>query len=394
MLNKHRLFQYLLVLSILASAYVVRKGDTLWDLSSSFLQNPFSWPQLWERNPHIQNPHLIYPGDSLNIDGTANITPSDTTSQPSETPEGFLTQADPIIPDSLLPKGIVFSQDAYADLRESDFLAKLGKRGEKLDSLTLNLSDSTRYLYSKKPLPRILNRHLQILAPFLNDSLFKNKPGFFTIEPGEKVPGLRVHFGNEVIVNAGINSTSFKPGDFLEIIKQEKVTYQDSAKGPIHEIVLTRLVGYLKVVSSGYMKTRTEVERIYDAFKYGDVIVRKAEPRHFLKVLSYSEVPSVDRKEMARIMFIVDPVMYTQNFQFIMINKGTKSGYKKGDALAIWENETIDKKLPPRLLGQGLIVFADTKASTVMINHLTSPSRSIKNWQLVSVTHRAELVDD
>ncbi len=47
--------------------YIVKKGDTLWDISGMYLQKPWLWPELWDINPQINNPHLIYPGDELHL---------------------------------------------------------------------------------------------------------------------------------------------------------------------------------------------------------------------------------------------------------------------------------------------------------------------------------------
>ena len=47
--------------------YVVKKGDTLWDLSGRYLDSPWYWPKLWSYNPQIENPHWIYPGNELRL---------------------------------------------------------------------------------------------------------------------------------------------------------------------------------------------------------------------------------------------------------------------------------------------------------------------------------------
>jgi len=57
--------------------YVVKKGDTLWDISAQFLQEPWYWPTIWQGNPQISDPHLIYPGDIVSlsvIDGKPLLT--------------------------------------------------------------------------------------------------------------------------------------------------------------------------------------------------------------------------------------------------------------------------------------------------------------------------------
>lgn len=47
--------------------YIVQPGDTLWDLSQQFSDSPWLWPDMWNENQQITNPHLIYPGDRIKL---------------------------------------------------------------------------------------------------------------------------------------------------------------------------------------------------------------------------------------------------------------------------------------------------------------------------------------
>ncbi len=61
-------------------SHVVRRGDTLWDITWFYFNNPFNWPKVWSFNPEISNPHWIYPGDQVRLYKEGDAPTSDTSS--------------------------------------------------------------------------------------------------------------------------------------------------------------------------------------------------------------------------------------------------------------------------------------------------------------------------
>ena len=55
------------VRSDVPDVHIVQQGDTLWDISDSYLEDPYLWPKLWSWNEHVTNAHWIFPGDRIRL---------------------------------------------------------------------------------------------------------------------------------------------------------------------------------------------------------------------------------------------------------------------------------------------------------------------------------------
>jgi hypothetical protein len=145
--------------------HAVVKGDTLWDLSGKYLGSPWLWPDLWERNRFITNPHYIYPGITVVVfpsppraygwEGKESA-PSPEGEPAVTTPEGTVTPA-AATPMEALPAGTALSISPEDFVRAGEFTTDrpegIGSiRGGEQDKVAFSEGDNV-YLALDKEIP-------------------------------------------------------------------------------------------------------------------------------------------------------------------------------------------------------------------------------------------------
>jgi len=372
--------------ALLASAYIVKEGDTLWDLSDEFLHDPFAWPDLWENNRHIQDPHWIYPGDSIYFGDSIRE------EQVLRTP-GDKNPCQTAVSDTNLPKGVSAVGCDNADARDGDFENMLGDLRNR-DKKKKKTKTVDSYYYTQHPAPKIFNGYYQMNAPiiFTIDSLKKDS-SFFTIRSGEKKEPL-IHLPEtEVVLGIGKKtSLKAKKGDLVEIFDARAIDVPAAKGKSFDKFAVLRITGIAKITAVGDNYSRAQIVQGFREIRINQSKARLKKPLNSINVTGYTQVKEVHVDSMAVIRFSMDPMLIIGAYSYVLIDKGSAQGYNSGDAVAVWEKDATDPTLPPRLLGRGIIARAAANESAVLIRELYSNNRRIEIGHRVSVTHSANVV--
>jgi LysM repeat protein len=160
----NNLFRFLVILVLvlfpallIAGEYTIKQGDTLWDISEEKMKDPFLWKKLWKANPHIKNPHLIFPGQKLNIPLDASeIEREEIQEKVGVVPKKAEKE---IIPVKITPKKITAQKKNYLTSREillqsgyiSDDIKSIGRIYESPQRKTLLGRGDYVYIETDKP---------------------------------------------------------------------------------------------------------------------------------------------------------------------------------------------------------------------------------------------------
>lgn len=271
--------------------YTVKKGDTLWGISNLFLQDPWYWPEIWQKNAQISNPHLIFPGDKLTlvyVDGQPQILLNESQHKVVQTSSGG---------DGGLPV-----KKLSPNIRTTALQA----------SIPSIPGDAIRQFLSK---PRVVTKEELDNAPRIIGSDEEH------LILGE---GSRVYVRGE-IDKERVRFSVFRPGDaLLDPDSGEILGYEAKYTGDVH------ITTYDDPASGDLTFTEREV-------LIGDRLL--PEDKSKLENLFFPHLP--EKAVDGQIISLYDALFGVAQYQIVVINKGERDGLEVGHLLATYTQGRI-----------------------------------------------------
>lgn len=374
------------IATVIAGAYFVKQGDTLWDISDEYLHDPFAWPDLWENNRHIRDPHWIYPGDSIYLGETADSAKA--APKPKSGPCATAAR------DSSLPKGVsVPSGCAPTDENErfSKMLGSLSDDAAKKEKPVKQKGVS--YYYAQRSEPKIFNGYYQALSPtLLSPDSLKADSSWFSVKSGEKRTPL-VHIPEtEIVLGIGVNTfPKAVVGDIVEIWDARPANLPETKIRKKEKTAILRYTGLARITDVGDTLSRAVLLQSMREIRIEYAKARLHEPFHSINVESYEQVKSASIDSMAIVRYALEKNLAIGPYGYVMIDRGTDGGYSLGDGVAIWERDLSDSLIPPRLLARGIVTSLNGTHSVILIREAYYANRRIQFGNLASITHKAKL---
>jgi hypothetical protein len=182
---------------VTARTHTVRRGDTLWDLSGSYLNNPFLWPEIYRLNTDvIENPHWIYPGERLALpDAAAGAAAA---AAPDDAPvfsQTSLTTRSPVAPERMEPVRTRFAAVRPGEVDAAPFVDRVG-----------GPANSGRIVQSAAE--SSVRASLRDQALLLNDEVYVTLPSGSTARVGDRylayALGAELETLGQVVVPTGV----------------------------------------------------------------------------------------------------------------------------------------------------------------------------------------------
>lgn len=305
--------------------YIVKKGDTLWDIAALFLKDPWLWPEIWYFNPQIDNPHLIYPGDVLilvYIDGQPQLR--------------VVRDGQPTPDTAVIPTPRVVVPEAPRGLRTEKLSPRTREESLEKAIPTIPVSAIEPFLVK----PRIVTKKELRRAPYVVNSLDQH---LATAES-------HIIYVRNLKSDEDVRYSIFRPGAELKDPRTGRVIGYE-----------TVMVSEAKLVRSGDPAT-LEITRSLRETLNGDRVLPAEDGK-----INYNFVPKEPKNNVeGEIIWLVDSLFQTAQRQVVIINLGKRDGMEIGTVLAI-DQRGGEVKDPYASVGFHTVKLPNERAGIMMV---------------------------
>ncbi|MGD8341025.1 MAG: LysM domain-containing protein [Gammaproteobacteria bacterium] len=311
-------------------SYVVQPGDTLWDIAAMFLRDPWYWPEIWQINPQVENPHLIFPGDILSL--------------------AYLDDGSPVIQ------------------------LTRGNGGGVEAGPTERLSPRIRSQAIEEAIPTI---------PYETLRAFLSRPSVLDPSALDELPYLFAH-PNGLLGSAGrdvyVRGTDAAEGSVFSLVHQG-----DALVDPDDGYVLGYqglYVGEGRVERSGDPATVFLTDTSREA-QIGDYLMVEEQ---MMPINFFPSAPSEPVE--GRIVSVLDGVSIIGQYQVIVLNRGTRHGIQPGHVLSVYQTGQVvtdstrnnsfireEVRLPDEMAGTTMVFRVFDRMSYALVMEATREIR-------------------
>ena len=328
-------------------AYLIKRGDTLWDISNTFFKDPFLWPFIWKANPSITNPDLIFAGNKLMI--------------PSLAPIERALQAEPAPEERPVEKQEPAREVAAAPAEiETAPVTKPIQPAPAATEEEIPAAKS-RLIMPEVQIYPIADKYSMISAGFVNEEETKD-----TIT-GPRETG-KALFGYDDIVYVSMrDADSVRIGDkYLIFTSLHKVKHPRTHRNLGN---LIKGLGLLQIIAKD-PDAKVLTARItlsFDAIETGNMLTPYQEPVPIYQP-SHAKVKDIS----GYIVEVTDKRSINAQTDVVYLDRGNVDGVEPGDSFLVYE-KPAQKGFPLKVIGEVQVLLVKEHTSTAVVKKSTEP---------------------
>lgn len=338
--------------------YLIRQGDTLWDIANAFYRDPFLWPLIWKSNPSVNDPDLIYPGNTLVIPSLAPVERA-----MSAPEEAASVQEKAVAENAQEQPAAAPSAAAVAPPQEEAEAASLFQRRASIEGATPEpetpATGSRLILPADAPVP-IMDKYAMLSAGFVSE---EDSPDHIQGSVGDPAKGVK-----------GSNLLGYDSQVYIAVTSRETVNIGDRflIYEPMHNVKhpetrryfgkLYKVNGILKVTGAkelGVYPARITLS--FDSAIKGNMLAPYQEP-----ALIYPAKQKQEKNLTGRILEVPDRRSVSGQVDIVYLDKGKEDGVEPGDRFTVMS--LPDKATGvTRPIGELQVFIVKSRTSTAVV---------------------------